>query len=303
MENQEPLFDHAYMFLEWDRNINDYVSTTKKLKELLATIKTLNSKKQNSEDFYIDLYNLWQNGFAGQSELNCFLAACDSSRGGVKDLNSFKYIVDLYLKHRDFTELTPKEWIQALLDSNASRRKGSSGNNKLRNTAEKFGFRFVDNWDDFLNTDKVIANFSKGNFDLKTIKTKLGFNLEFNNQGKLLDIILKNKDYYALIEAKHLKDGGGAQNHTISELINIIKQRTKNKKVFCISFLDGIFSNVLLNLTQKNIENIATIGKGQGNNKTVAQQRDIVSALKSNYNSLWLNTAGYTAFVKDFAKL
>lgn len=302
ISNPEQPLDLAYMFLDWDKNINDYVSVTKKLKELLATIKTLKTKKQNAEDFYADLYALWKNEFAGASELNCFLAACDTSRGGIiDDFKSFKYVVDLYLEHRDFTEITPKEWAQALLDSNASRRKSSSGENKLRNIAEKSGFTFAKDWDTFIKTEKVIANFSKDKFDLKNIKQKLGLTLKFNNQGKLLDIILKNKDYLLFLEAKHLKDGGGAQNHTISELINIVKQPTGNSKVFYGAFLDGIFSNVLLNLTQNNIDNPNTIRLGQKENKTVFQQRDIVSAIKAHNTSFWFNTAGFTEFVKDFA--
>jgi hypothetical protein len=204
---------------------------------------------------------------------------------------SFKYVVDLYLKHRDFTEITPKEWIQAIIDKGASRAKGSTGEKKLVEIISSFGFVDVKNWNDFKKNKKSVAIFSKNHFDLPAIKRELGIGLKFNSQNKMLDIILKNGDKIMFIEAKHLKEGGGSQDKQIKELIGIIQKDTGNKNVFYGAFLDGIYSNVLL----KNIE------KPVGNNKIASQQRDINTALKNNPNSFWFNTAGFMGFIKDFA--
>lgn len=73
--NPESL-DARYMFLDWDKNINKYVAATKKLKEFLATIKTLRAKKQNADAIYQDLYDLLLDKYASKSELNCFINAC-----------------------------------------------------------------------------------------------------------------------------------------------------------------------------------------------------------------------------------
>jgi hypothetical protein len=280
------------MFLEWDKNINKYVSTTKKLKELLATIKTLRAKKHNADAIYQDLYNLLLDKYASKSELNCFINACDSTTSTIKSagFDSFKYVVDLYLKHRDFTEITPKEWIQAIIDKGASRAKGSTGENKLVEIVSEYGFVHVNNWKDFKRNKKSVAVFSKNHFDLPAIKRELGIELKFNSQNKMLDIILKNGDKVIFIEAKHLKEGGGSQDKQIKELIGIIQRTTGGKNVFYGAFLDGIYSNVLL----ENVENPV------GNTKIAFQRKDMGVALKNNKNSFWFNTAGFVEFAKDF---
>ncbi|MDR2413081.1 MAG: hypothetical protein LBD50_02615 [Rickettsiales bacterium] len=290
------ILDARYMFLNWDKDIDKYIKTTKKLKELLATIKTLKSAKQNADAFYAELHNLIMNKFSSKSELNCFVNACDATTKTIKnDLNSFKHIVDLYLKHRDFTEITPKEWIQAIIDKGASRAKGSVGEDKLLEIAAKSGFIIANDWNKFLQNKKVAAKFSKNNFDIAHIKEHLGIDLKFNSQGKMLDIILKNNDKYVFIEAKHLKEGGGSQDKQIKELIGIIQKPTAGNNIFHGAFLDGIYSNEILN----DIEQAPL--KAYGKTKVISQQTDIVNALKTNKNSLWLNTAGYTEFIKDFS--
>lgn len=299
--NNPETLDTRYMFLEWDKDIEKYVKTTKKLKELLATIKILNAKKQNAENIYEDLYKLLVSKFASKSELNCFINACDSTISTIKnDLKSFKYIVDLYLKHRDFTEITPKEWIQAIIDKGASRGKGSVGEDKLIEIAIKEGFSFVDSWDNFTKSAKSVAKFSKNNFDMQHIKTRLGIELKFNSQNKMLDVILKKDNKYLFIEAKHLKEDGGSQDKQIKELIGIIQHNAHNDNVLYGAFLDGVYSNVLLNLTDNDIEKPNE--KNYGTNKVLSQQIDITKALAKNKNSFWYNTAGFVEFVKDFSK-
>lgn len=290
------ILDTRYMFLNWDKDIEKYIKITKKLKELLATIKTLKSAKQNADKFYTELHNLIVNKFSSKSELNCFINACDSTTSTIKnDLTSFKHIVDLYLEHRDFTEITPKEWIQAIIDKGASRAKGSVGEDKLVEIAAQSGFNIVNDWDKFLKNNKVVAKFSKNNFDLANIKKHLGIDLKFNSQGKMLDIILKNNDKYIFIEAKHLKEGGGSQDKQIKELIGIIQKPTANKNIFYGAFLDGIYSNNILN----NIDKIDRTKYGK--TKVTSQQIDILKSIENNKNSLWFNTQGYIEFIKDFS--
>ncbi|MDR0646648.1 MAG: hypothetical protein LBG46_06880 [Elusimicrobiota bacterium] len=301
--NPEKL-EKRYMFLEWDKNIDKYVSATKKLKELLATVKTLKEKNLNADEIYKDIYELMQMQFVSKSELNCFVNACDSTMATIQnDFSSFKKIVDLYLKYRDFTELTPKEWIQAIIDKGASRAKGSIGEDKLIEIANRTGFVFVDNWNDFSNIKKCIVKFSKNIFDIQNIRKNLGVDLKFSSQNKMLDIIVKNGRFLTFIEAKHLKEGGGEQNKAIEELINVIKKPKNGKQnIFYGAFIDGVYANVLLDLEANNIDNPKSVGK-YGKNKTITHKLEIIKALKANPNSLWFNTSGYTAFIKDFSEI
>ena len=177
---------------------------TSKIKELLYTIKTLEAKKNNADDFYFDLYKVISDKYADKSELVCFFNACDCTINTIKEqFDTFKKVVSLYLNNRDITDITPKEWIQALIDKGASRSKGSIGEKKLEKIANKHGFVSVNNWEDFLKTKKAVVRFRKNKFDVKTIKKHLGVNLNFNTQNKMLDIILKSGTNYCFIEAKH----------------------------------------------------------------------------------------------------
>jgi len=299
IDNKEKL-EERYMFLNWHKHIDKYIKTTKKLKELLATIKTLKSKGQDAKDYYKDLYELILEEFASKSELNCFINACDFSIGTLKKYPEvFESIVNLYLKHRDFTDITPKEWIQAIIDKGASRGKSKIGEKKLIETAEPLGFIRVRNWTNFQKSKKAIASFSKNVFDIAKIKENLGIDLEFENQNKMLDVIIKNKDKYIFIEAKHLKEGGGSQNEQLNNAIEVIKYRTKQNNIFCGAFVDGDYSNALLEIPKDFIRNPHKLPDTK--NKLTAQQKDIIKTLKDNSTSFWFNTAGFKEFIKDFA--
>ncbi len=126
INNLEPLLDDFYIFSDWDNNIEKYVNDTKEIKEILTTIKILIDKKLNIDDkLYIDLINLL-NGYGNKSEFACFLTACDYNLENINknNIKLVKEITNLFLEKRGICEFTYKEWIQAILDCGASRRKG-----------------------------------------------------------------------------------------------------------------------------------------------------------------------------------
>ena len=77
----------------------------------------------------------------------------------------------------------------------------------------------------------------------------------------------------------------------MTELINIIKKDTKNRNFHFVAFLDGNYSNYLLN----NLK----INKDDLDNKLSKQKQEIIETLKLNKNNLWLNTYGFTELLKD----
>lgn len=295
INNPEKLLDESYIFSDWDKNINLYVEDTKKLKEILTTIKILKNKKMTiNNGLYIDIINLL-NSHAKKSELACFFTACDYNLEKVNEENIelVKEIIDLFLEKRGICEFTYKEWIQAILDSGSSRKKGKCGENKLINTAISYNYKLVNNIKDFLLYDKVVVNLAKnGDFSIKNIKNKLNIDLDFKNQNKILDILIKNKDHYFFIEAKHIKSFGGEQDKQINELINIIRKNTNKNNIHFVAFLDGNYSNYLL--SSDIFDN-----KNNINNKLYNQQKDIINALNTNKMNLWLNTYSFKELLKD----
>lgn len=294
INNQEKLLDDCYIFSEWDKNIEKYVKDTKKLKEILTTINTLKNKNLIVNDsLYMDIIKLL-NSYANKSELACFLTACDCNLENInqENLDIVKSIVDIFLEKRGICEFTYKEWLQAILDSGASRKKGKCGENKLIDISKKFNYQLVSTIQDLLNNKKAIAKFTKnGEFSIGNLKNSIGIDLDFNNQNKILDVLIKNNDQYFFIEAKHLKTSGGDQNKQMTELINIIKKDTKNRNFHFVAFLDGNYSNYLLN----NLK----INKDDLDNKLSKQRQEIIETLKLNKNNLWLNTYGFTELLKD----
>ena len=69
--------------------------------------------------------------------------------------------------------MVPEEWIQAILDTNSSRKKGKCGENKLINILKKQDFIEVSSWDNFFKTDYCVVKFSK-KFSLKNVRKNLG---------------------------------------------------------------------------------------------------------------------------------
>jgi hypothetical protein len=302
IENPE-LLEERYMSLGWNEHIDDYVVKTKKIKELLATIKTLRKRDENADRIYIDLQNALADQYSDKNELNAFLNACDSTVATVKNnLPILKQVVNLYLDYRDFTEQTPKEWVQAIIDKGNSRSLGIIGEKKLVELAEGAGFTEVANPESFESTDYAVVRFSKQNFNNLRLQSMLNSEWNFNIQNKMLDVILKNKDKYILIEAKHLKESGGSQDKQINELIRIIQDENQKGTVYYGAFLDGVYSNTLIGgikLSNQYLESLKSISD---RSKLVSQRIDILEALNKTRN-FWLNTAGYIELVQDFKNL
>ena len=150
--NQEKLLDNFYVFDEKHPDLNKYIKNTKEIKNLLITIRTLQSKKEKSA--VIDKYFLELSKIIGKysncSEFACFVNACDNIIDEAKnEINLLKKITERYFAKRVLNEMVPEEWVQAILDTNSSRKKGKCGENKLISILKKQGFKEVFDWDNF----------------------------------------------------------------------------------------------------------------------------------------------------------
>lgn len=282
IKNQEIFMDKYYMFVEKHNDLDLYVDKTKKIKNILITIKELTVKKYSQETIeklYIDLHKEIKK-YANYSEFGCFINACDSNIDEVKrDIDLLKEITKLYIKYRDITEIVPSEWMQALLDKGASRRKGQVGEGKLIDILIEGGFTFTKSVDEFKKNKLSVAK-STGEFLNKGLKDNFSINIGKKKQNKKIDLIIKvNKDIYFL-EAKHMNTGGGGQDKQNVEYIDLIKEKAPKDNYHIVSFLDGLYFNKLFS-SHKN------------NNKMSNQEKDIRLALIKNKNNYFLNTAGF----------
>ncbi len=144
--NQEKLLDDFYVFDDRHPDLNKYIKNTKEIKNILITIRTLQSKKEKSE--IIDKYFLELSKIIGKysncSEFACFVNACDNIIDEAKnEIKLLKKITEKYFAKRVLNEMVPEEWVQAILDTNSSRKKGKCGENKLIYILKKQGFKEV----------------------------------------------------------------------------------------------------------------------------------------------------------------
>lgn len=283
----EPSLDDYYIFDHRSIDIERYINNTREIKHYLITIKTLINKneKQDIIDRYFNLLADSLNDFSNCSEFSCFINACDNVLQFVKnDIDLLKEITGRYLRNRTLNENVPEEWVQAILDSNSGRKKGSCGEIKLLDILANIGFSRVDNWSDFNQSHKCVARFSKI-FGLNVVRQNLCVKIKTKKQDKRLDLIIKCEDKIFLLEAKHLNTSGGGQDKQIAELIELLSLSENNKNIFYIAFLDGNYSNILL-------------GRGRAVGKLAAQRKDIAKFLKKNPNNYWVNTAGFNSLFR-----
>lgn len=290
-ENPETSLDNFYIFGNKNQNLEKYIKNTKEIKELLTTIKTLQKKKESSKTInkYFSELQKSLSEFSNCSEFICFVNACDNTLDAVKkDLDLLKKITQRYFSKRLLNELVPEEWIQAILDSNSSRKKGKCGELKLISILNKLGFKEVKSWEDFKKLDKCVVRFSKI-FSIKKVRENLRVKIKTKKQDKKLDLIVKYKNRIFLVEAKHLNTSGGGQDKQISELIEILNLKEKNPNISYISFLDGSYSNILLS-------------NSKAGDKLKTQRKEIKKYLKKNPNNYLLNTAGFKTLFSDLVK-
>jgi len=290
-ENLELSLDNFYIFDKKNLNLEKYIKNTKEIKEILTTIKILQKKKENPKiinKYFEDLQKSLSE-FSNCSEFICFVNACDNTLSAVKkDLDLIKKITQRYFSKRLLSDLVPGEWIQAILDSNSSRKKGKCGELKLISILNNFGFKEVKNWKSFNKSSKCIAQFSKI-FSVKKVQKNLNAKIKAKKQGKKLDLIIKYKKKIFLVEAKHLNTSGGGQDKQISELIEILNLKEKTSNISYISFLDGSYSNILLS-------------NSKAGDKLKTQRKEINEYLKKNQNNYWLNTVGFKTLFSDLVK-
>ncbi len=253
----------------------------------MITIKMLQSKKEKHsvvDKYFLELSRIIGK-FSNCSEFACFVNACDNIISEAKnEIDLLKKITERYFTKRILNEMVPEEWVQAILDTNSSRKKGKCGENKLIHILKKQGFAEVFDWNNFFKTDFCVVKFSK-KFNLKNVRKNLDIRIMTKKQNKTLDIIIKAKDRILLCEAKHLNTSGGGQDKQISELIEILGLNEKNN-ISYISFLDGKYSNILL-------------GSNSGGDKITTQREEINGCLNHNPDNYWVNTAGFIELIMD----
>lgn len=306
LKNPEPEFDDYYIFDNVIVSDQDFIKIIEHLRELIITYCVFCEKKTKPpSEIFDEIYDIITRIRNVQyNEFNAFWNTLDMTYSVFEKLPSdkkkeiVKVILEKYCERRlklynklGYSNVT----VQALYDSGSSRKKGSVGITKLVSICEKY----FDN----LNHSVTIDHFNNHNICyilpdrgdsvlFKRILEENNLRFEYGKgmQNKIPDLLIKYFDQIFVIEAKHLKEGGGEQNKSVGELIEFVRQREDLSNVHYIAFMDGVYFNLFISPSQNKVKK---------ENKIDQQRNDIMKALLKNKSNFVLNTMGFNLLLED----
>lgn len=217
-----------------------------------------------------------------------------------EQMRILKSLLEEYCKRRDslYTKLGYSDTtIQVLYDSSVSRKKGTLGPQKIseiiRNIAKEKNINIIrldenysmipleQNWYFLVDQNKRL-------FDMLIQQLGIKYYFGRRHQGKIPDVVVKINSEILIIEAKHLKESGGAQDKQVRELIEFISQSEDSENIHYVAFMDGIYFNNFIN--------------PQPGTSYARFKRDIERALNRYKQNFFVNTTGFTQLILDLTQ-
>lgn len=303
LENPEPVGDDYYIFDEIIIKDDELIKKIERLRELIISFCVIYENNRESAERILDeMYNIIISIEKIQyTEFIAFWKALDISYSVFMELQNQKYILTEILK--EYCKRRRKVYdrlgysnitVQALYDSGSSRKKGTAGIAKVLDLAIKIlGINKAEHFESIEEINsKNRGYFCPDKGDKLLFKEFCDdFEVEYKfgqlHQGKRPDIIIKLQNHFFIIEAKHIKESGGAQDKQIVEAIEFIKNSEKSNLIHYISFMDGIYFNQFIWVQYEK------------SNKISKQKRDIETYLQENKNNYFVNTVGLKELFKD----
>lgn len=305
LRHPEPAADNFYILDEVIVSDADLIQKVERLRELIISYCVITEKdKSTSAKILDEIYNIIISIDKIQyTEFVAFWKALDISYSVFKKLPNQKIILNELLQK--YCERRRKLYdklgysnvtVQALYDSGTSRKKGVSGNNKLTSLVPKIvsiDIPHVRNMRELIASSTAYFLPDKGDKALfrefcKNLKIEYVFGRD--HQGKEPDIVFKINNRFFIIEAKHIKESGGAQDKQIVELIEFIKYSEDSDIIHYISFMDGVYFNNFI------------LFKDINDTKLNRQRKAIEENLSKHKKNFFVNTAGLLSLFKDAIK-
>lgn len=300
----EPVADDYYIFDKIIVSDMNLIQKVERLRELIISYCVMIEKDESAAskilDEMCDIINSTDK--IQYTEFIAFWKALDMSYSVFRKSPNQKFILkDLLQKYCEnrrklydslgYSNVT----VQALYDSGASRKKGASGIIKLIDlTQNAFGkVPHIKNTDTLMTTHIGYFLPDKGDKALfRKFCKDFGVQYRFgkDHQEKEPDMVLKVNNQFFIIEAKHIKESGGAQDKQIVETIEFIKYFENSNSIHYISFMDGVYFNLLIWI------------KSDNDCKMNRQRKAIEEYLDQNKNNFFVNTAGLKHLLEDLSK-
>lgn len=321
LKNPEPVFDKYYVFDEIIVN-EKLIQEVRRLRELITSYCIAKESKKESISEFLDEILDKINSIIDSveniqyTEFIAYWKTLDMTESVFKNLNEknkkkevLKEIVEYYCERRrklydslGYSDVT----IQALYDSGASRKKGEAAIKKIVEMHKNFFEESIHvEKIDQLDSNKVCHmlpdNGDENLFEEFLKKYNLKFAYGDKAQNKKPDFLLKVENQFFIIEAKHLKEGGGTQNKSVKELIDFIKEKEDFDNIHYVGFMDGVYFNYFISSPHGRKKQRCDDENALKNNKFEKQRCDIENALKNNKSNFVLNTKGLEFLFKDLS--
>ena len=307
LTHPEPVGETFYRHDEIIVENETYLSTTTQLRELITTycilqeigteVSTMGQVIVSIDSILRDTQNIQYTEFVAYWKcLDLTFSVYKATEDDTQRLNILKEALNEYCRRRRrlYDRLGYGRTVQqALYDSSKSRSQGSAGAQKVETILQEVVgevMRKVKTAEEFQDTPACwLALSDKETF--AQLMRLLGARYSFGkaHQGKVPDLAAKFHKTVFIIEAKHIKEPGGAQDKQIRELIAFISQKEPNGLPCYVAFLDGLYFNI-----------IASAKEGTNPHR---QRADIENALRRNPPNYFVNTAGLRQLLDDAAKL
>jgi len=175
--------------------------------------------------------------------------------------------------------------LQVVADNYSHKRNSKTSIIKVEDRLAEYGFKKVKDMvaatgNCYLLPDKGGKKAFKAfrdHFSIEMVSAK-------TEQDKLPDMVLKIGGEFFVAELKNMKGSGGGQDKQITEVVNFIRYAEPNKAMHYLTFLDGDYFNMLTTSSQPKIRR---------------QYDDIVACLRKNPGNYFVNTAGFSQFLKQ----
>lgn len=289
--NPEPIIDSAYSTAKLVIPKSPEVDTVSAIRDVVNQLcQSADFGSTKAKDLLARLSLLMSRDGARFSEFHNFLITKDITMSGLPiilaDKDNLARVVRSFCeeRHDHYVKVGYSvSTVQALVDSGASRSKGQSGPEKIIKILRESGFIETSNYQAKRWCFKVDSNISTFQSLLKSKQIEYDFGR--THQGKLPDVAFGSSGSVFVLEAKHIKEFGGAQDKQLLELVEFVGQDSGAPHSHFVSFLDGIMANKIF--------------VDQAEAQRVRMAKDALAKLKGNSENFYVNTAGLVQIIKD----
>lgn len=287
--NPEPLLDEYYLIDV--KILPSQLEAIKNLREILRKICEDDAfQDKNRLEMLAKCLN--EDGVQ-YTEFVAFMNAFDVSLSTFKKwtlsekIDALRIIVKKYCEKRyplyksvaDDSILIPR----AMMDKGASRWKAEAGKEKIKTILKEFGAEDTATLSGFLSKEIAYLDINHHEQEFRKLKEALRLRKRFDKNP---DLLIKINKHILVVEAKHIKEPGGAQDKSLLELCNFVGYEEKGLKdliIHYVAFLDGIYANDFFNLRHQYSERA-------------------VEALRNCPSNYFVNTRGFKEIVKDLLR-